>query len=238
MSSFNPLPPASSPQFLQLTMLRQWQILRPRVYRFLPKNYVEDFFADGSLRLSSFQRFAQHQDEQRNDASEGFGLRSGVGSEMSVFTVQGRGADCYVLCGSMHDTAATRECFPDCDGCIIIDNPTEFAAQVALQIPYFKGGYEGSCIYQDDASIQKSLGTTTPEELYGKFQNEDGTISMDLIPHVASRVGGIEEFFIKLGKYSPQSEYRFLWQSKGILDGHLDIKVPDAIQLCRKAVGR
>lgn len=48
-----------------------WSIFTPTLFRYLASDYVEAFFAEGSLRLSSFTRFAKHADEQRRDPDEG-----------------------------------------------------------------------------------------------------------------------------------------------------------------------
>jgi hypothetical protein len=53
-------PPRSSPHTLNLNFSRQWSIVRPRLYRHLDSQYVDSFFKDGSLRLSSFAQFAKH----------------------------------------------------------------------------------------------------------------------------------------------------------------------------------
>jgi hypothetical protein len=103
--------PKSSPQTLNTNFGRQWQIVRPRLYRYLDAKYVEDFFRDGSLRLSSFVRFAKHPDEQLRDTREGFGSRFGLGSQVTISMVSGRGHDCYVLCATLHNTEAVRKVF-------------------------------------------------------------------------------------------------------------------------------
>lgn len=226
--------PKSSPTTISMAMHRQWQIIRPRVYRFLPSQFVDKFFEDGSLRLSSLAKFAQHADEQRKDTAEGFGVRVGTGTHMMMASVHGRGVDCYVLCGSMHNTKNIAAAFPDCDSCIIIDNPLSFAAEVALEIPYFQNGFEGSCIYQDDTTIYKDIADQTPEQLMDKFRNPDGSVSTELLTHTAEQIGGIEEYFLKSSIYIGQSEYRFLWQSRHPVGEFIDIKAPGARRFCRK----
>ena len=63
--------PTAKPVVFNLNFQVPWGILRPPVYRFMDKQYVEQFFVDGSLRLSSFRRFSQHSDEERQDCAEG-----------------------------------------------------------------------------------------------------------------------------------------------------------------------
>ena len=90
--------PKSSPQTLVMSFGRQWSIVRPRLYRHLEVEYVDGFFRDGSLRLSSFAHFAKHPDEQLRDTAEGIGSRFGVGAQATIAMVGGRGTDCFVLC--------------------------------------------------------------------------------------------------------------------------------------------
>jgi hypothetical protein len=147
--------PTSSPPTIIFQFSRPWNLLRPRLYRFMPSQFVDDFFRDGSLRLSSFAQFAKHPNEQLQDGQEGWGTRVGIGSGMTIMTHQGRGADCYVLCGTLNNTSAARALFMS-DGCFAIDNIIAFANVVSTKIP-FVGGLEGFAIYQDDNILTKSL---------------------------------------------------------------------------------
>jgi len=88
--------PTASPPTLNIQFVRPWTILRPRLYRYLPSKWVDAFFHDGSLRLSSFNEFSKHTDEQRADPQEGRGVRVGVGIAATIVTATGRGHDCYV----------------------------------------------------------------------------------------------------------------------------------------------
>jgi hypothetical protein len=160
MTDSNATHPTSSPPTISMSFARPWSILRPRVYRYLETQYVEAFFRDGSLRLSSFARFAEHPDEQRKDTTEGMGARFGIGSHATINWFGGRGHDHYVLCGTIHNTKNVRDQFKQYDACMAIDNVTAFANAVASAIPYFKGGTEGMVIYQDD--------TTRPRNALGR----------------------------------------------------------------------
>ena len=225
--------PKASPPAINLTFGRPWSILRPRVYRYLESKYVEGFFSNGSLRLSSFARFAEHPDEQRKDAAEGKGVRFGLGSQATIALVGGKGHDCYVLCGTVHNTENVRRQFKQYDACIAIDNVTAFANAVSLRIPFFRQGLEGLVIYQDNTTINKNIGNVKSEELIEKYKNPDGTVKMDLIHDIANMTGGIEEFFVKHSRYAQQCEYRILWASSQSVESFIDIKVPEAIQFCR-----
>jgi hypothetical protein len=225
--------PKSSPQTLVTNFVRQWSIVRRRLYRHLEAKYVECFFSDGSLRLSSFAHFAQHPDEQLRDTAEGIGSRFGLGSQSTVVMVGGRGRDCYVLCATLHNTEGVRRQFGQSNACIAIDNVLGFANAVSLKLPYFTQGFEGPVIYQDDTTIYKNIGAATSEELIERYKNPNGTLRMDMPQDIAKLTGGIEEYFIKHSRHAQECEYRLLWATSQTVEPFIDIKVPDARQFCR-----
>lgn len=226
--------PAGGLVTFEVQFARPWQIVRPRVFRFLDQKYVDQFFADGSLRLSSFNQFGKHSDEQRRDGAEGYGVRSGIGANLTVAMVSGRGSDCYVLCGSMLCTQKLKETFPGADGCFAIDDTVGFAQAVAHALPRFKSGLEGPAIYQDDPAIRRDMGIQTAEEFFDNHKNPDGTLSLNMLADVQSKVGGTEEFFVKHSRYADQAEYRFLWAVEGDAEDFIHIQVPEALKFCRK----
>jgi hypothetical protein len=225
--------PASSFQTLTMNFGRQWQVVRPRLYRHLEAKYVEGFFNDGSLRLSSFARFAQHPDERLRDTAEGIGSRFGIGSQATIAMVGGRGTDCYVLCATLHNTEGVRKQFGHSDACIAIDNILGFANAVSLKLPFFTQGFEGPVIYQDNTTIYKNIGATSAEELIERYKNPDGTLRMEMLQDMAGRMGVIEEYFIKHSRHAQECEYRLLWATGQTAEPFIDIKVPDARQFCR-----
>jgi hypothetical protein len=200
----------------------------------MDKAYVDQFFEEGTLRLSSFEQFRNHEDEQRGDRGEGFGLRQGIGQNATIMMVSGRGDDCYVLCGSLLYTAKLQETFPKADGCFVIDDTVNFANAIARVLLGFKGGLEGPAIYQDDPTIRRDLGAATVDDMFERHKNPDGTVSMDMFPEMQARVGGTEEFFIKHSRFADQAEYRMLWSVSGSAGGFIDLKVPEARQYCRQ----
>ena len=225
--------PKSSPPTFNLQFGRPWSIVRPRLYRHLEAKYVEAFFTDGSLRLSSFVHFSEHPNEQRRDTSEGRGMRMALGSQATIGIFGGKGHDCYVLCGTLHNTEGVRKEFDNCDACIAIDNVTEFAGAVSLKIPFFKGGFEGMALYQDETMILKNLGDMKVEEFMEPYKNPDGTVKMDMIFDAARMAGGVEEYFVKHSHFARECEYRLLWGSSEKVEPFIDIKVPEATRFCR-----
>lgn len=232
----DPIKPHPAGQLINFTVqfTQPWQVVRPRVFRFLPQKYVDDFFADGSLRLSSFNQFAKHADEERKDGAEGKGVRTGIGEQATVFLASGVGSDCYVLCGSLIYSDQMRRTFPGADGSFVIDDTMGFAGAIARALPGFKGGMEGPAIYQDDTTIRRDMGPTSIEELVDAHKRPDNTIDMNLLLQLQGQVGGTEEFFTKHSRYANQAEYRLLWGIDGHAQDFIDLKVPAARQFCRK----
>jgi hypothetical protein len=218
--------PAAGPATLNFSFMRPWSVIQPRVYRFLEAEYVDAFFENGSLMLSSFSRFASHADEQRGDAMEGKGVRVVTGKDCTLVMASGRGDDCYILCGATTNTAGVRSCFPYANAAFVIDNPLEFANMVSSCIPRFKGGVSGHCIYQDDPTIRRHDEDLTLEEIQPK--------TLDDLPRVMERAGGIEELFIKRSKFASQAEYRFAWASAGPIEDKIVVTCPEARQYCRR----
>lgn len=81
-----------------------WHVCTPTIFRLLPSQYVDEFFRDGSLRLSSFRRFKQHTDEQRLDAQEGessFVHRTRERRGQTFFARALHGDNAYVLSANL-----------------------------------------------------------------------------------------------------------------------------------------
>src|ERR1035437_1276149 len=225
--------PRSSPQTFTLQFGRPWTVLRPRVYRYLEAEYVEAFFKDGSLRLSSFSQFAKHPDEQRKDTAEGTAMKFGLGSQATIAIVGSTGHNCYVLCGTLHNIESVRTEFKQYDACIAIDDVAAFANAVSLRISFFTSGLEGPTLYQDARMINKNLGDIKAEDIMAQYKNADGTVKIEMIFDAARMLGGVEEFFIKHSQYAKQCEYRLLWAAGQQVEPFIDIKVPEAVKFCR-----
>src|SRR5262249_8831161 len=151
-----------------------WNICGPVVYRYMEKpEFVEQFFADGSLRLASIEKFRKHEDERRLDSAEGWALfvhstEERGGQAFTMWT--GFGQDGYVLCTSARSDVEIRRKFGD--SYIEISDPMQFGIAVAKRIPGILAGYEGSCRYVERRSIRVDLGYIDFETL----KNEKGEI--------------------------------------------------------------
>lgn len=209
-----------------------WNICTPTLFRYLPSSYVDAFFGDGSLRLSSFETFGQHEDEQRLDVREGktyFVHRTNQGGGQTIEAWATHGTHAYVLSSSMLCDQELMEAF-GCDSYIRINDSTKFGMAVSHHIPSFVAGFEGPCLYQGKKIIERDLGFIDIK----RFRDPDNPdqIRRDLLnDFIISRMRHFP-FFLKERSYSHQVEYRFVWVVGDRIGDYLDVKVPEAVQFC------
>ena len=131
----------------------------------------------------------------------------------------------YLLCTTLWHNRQLMQDFR-CDSFIRIHDPAEFGRRVSLHVPGFRTGGEGPCMYQHLRLIESSLldesesaGTSSGRSSRAKLQA--------LIQQYA--------LFLKHKAFSHQAEYRPVWLSDSKdLPEHLDIKVPEARELCSR----
>lgn len=212
---------------IHLAFSRPWKIRVPLLTRQMKTEYVEAFFQDGTLRLSSFEVFRKHPDELRRDSQEGKIVMEIEAPNGKTSIIGANGQEAYVMCASTVETA-----LPD-DGSIsafrILDT-VSFANAISGQIPGFLGGTEGLCSYRDNTMLRKrdSRPISPPQEAADAerwFEEQQRYI------------GGhsIDAFFVKESRFSHEAEYRFIWFASGAHKEYLDIKCPAAVQFCERA---
>jgi hypothetical protein len=217
---------------ITLPIVTNWNICTPVLYRYLDSKYVDAFFKDGSLRLSSFAQFKKHSDEQRLDQFEGkttfvHSTQQNGGQTIESYSTQG--TDSYVLSTSMRFDPKIMNDFKT-NSYIRINDPTSFGMAVSRRIPSFVAGFEGPCLYQSNKIIQKDLGYIDLD----KFKRQDGQINIELVKNFI--FSNMKHFgcFLKDKIYETQSEYRFIWFILNDTADYLDIQVPEAIPYCEK----
>ena len=221
-------------QTISIPLVNEWRIRRPYLYRYLEKQYVDEFFETGKLRLSSFNAFSKHKDEQRMDGSEGHGIVTNVNTEgkgQTIFSVMGQGSNCYVLCSA---TLYHEEIAKDfgTDSGFRINNTLLFASTLSRYIPGFLSGIEGLCNYLPRRSIVHNMDAIDIESM--RISPESKNLDMGKMMQATSKIAGDELLFLKLNRYSSQNEYRLLWHVSGGIDSHIDIICPEARQFCTR----
>lgn len=204
----------------------------PMIYRYMEKQWLDLFFKEGKLRLSSFRNFRKHSDEQRGDKSEGNSILIGTGNNKTIYSVVSTGIDAFVLSTSLMYNYALYSDFK-VDGCFVIERPIEFMQEISKHIPDFIGINFGPCIYKPESLIKRQL----PDFDLKSIQSDDDPTKNDLgkIFTTSNQIGGNDVLFKKSLKYAPQHEYRILWHSKQInLPDFIDITAPNSRQFCRE----
>lgn len=212
---------------LTISIPQPWHIRTPAVVRYLESQFVDEFFTAGKLRLTSFAAFRAYEDEQAGDPHEGRTYQEVTGPNHHGVVLAVNGAANYVLCGSTVDSDAMADLWGRDAGIHILDT-VGFAQAVAQRIPGFLFGMEGPCTYVNDLTliIRDDRIFVPPTE-----QDADAWAArMDA--EIAER--SKESFFRKRLKYSPQSEYRFVWIGTGDERSHLMIECPEARQFCQR----
>jgi hypothetical protein len=213
--------------------------MSPRLFRYLDQQHIDAFFDTGELRISSFELFLTHEDEQRYD-QEGRTINIGryidqadTTQSVHVYDVSASGADAYVMCASVVESRELMGIF-GVDGYFAIEDPWRFAAAIQQVVPAFTTGLQGHCMYSPRGrEIYRHLDISAVD-LMEQHKNADGTISMDVIPVIERALSGPERLFHKPTRYSLQAEYRILWGTTGDVEPHLVITCPEARQYCTR----
>lgn len=212
---------------IQMAFTRPWSFRVPLLTRQMKAEFVDAFFLDGTLRLSSFEVFRNHPDEVRRDSQEGRIVMQIEAPNGKTSILGTNGQEAYIMCASTIAAALPA------DGSVaafrILDT-LGFANAISSQIPGFLGGTEGLCSYRDNTMLRKKDSKpiapppagADPEKWFEEEQRHMGRHSIDA-------------FFVKQNRFSHEAEYRFIWFASGPHRDYLDIKCPAALQFCERA---
>lgn len=200
------------------------------IYRILSDlQYLEDFFENGNIFLSSFKNFKGYDDEMQGDFSEGNLLVGGFdGKDKSHYISYEGGVNAYVLCATNFLNNKVIKDFNGV-GAIKIKDSVNFGKEIARKLPYVNTGIEGDCIYRD------SKVRTLENEQNKIFQKIDFKDSISMKEEISKITLGIE-LFLKHKKYEHQQEHRLLWFSEVQIDNGIFIHCPEAINYCEKII--
>jgi hypothetical protein len=211
--------------------ITQWHIKTPSVYRYLPEEYVDDFFDKGKIRLSSFAQFAKYPDEEKGDNQEGRNILVGENKKHAVFAVTNHGYNAYVLCGSTIFNAELMKGFNG-SAAIEIKNPTQFGIAVARRLSGVTSGIEGFCYYHQQ-TIDSKIPDIDLQQLKENAADENYSLSK-LNQFISSKMTPATVFFRKRIKYQHQCEYRLIWVMNRQIAEAVTIECPEARAHCVK----
>ena len=228
------------PLILQSHFFSQWNILKPTVYRYMPSQFINEFFSHGKIRLSSLKKFAEHPNEMLRDEHEGrFIHETKTDKALILALVDDYASNSYVLCGSTLYSEQNFETF-DATECIAIHDTLNFSNAISRYINGFIGGAEGFAIYQDDPIIRQKIVSTQIDEYIEniKYNKEINKAPLQQLnentPPELFQLVRASAAFKKSTKYAHEFEYRMIWNTEKIALPYIDIEVPNAIQFCER----
>lgn len=206
-------------------------ILQPTsVYRYMHQKYVDQFFEEGLLQLSSFESNRTIEDAIRQDKREGTGAIFVVSRDRQrVQPLMARAFDHRMLClSSSAETDRLMEHFK-VDGCFEVKNTTGFGYEVAKTLNHFQFGLEGVVTYQTDyqryllleqhEELPDLMVADPPNDVLFKYLDFIGRTNQDML-------------YTKPVEFAHESEYRFTWRCTS--ENPILIKCPEAVKYCRR----
>ena len=217
--------------FIQTSIGRSLTVFVPTLYRYMPTEHVESFFADGSLRLSCLAQFKKHKDEDQGDRNEGTCLvgANDKSSNKSMFTFNITGSNTYVLSFTTR-TGDMPTSFGDAR--FEIFEPIGLCAEIAVEIPGCQGVYMGSCIYIDKRILVSSQRVPSIDEL--RSDTEPENVDLTKLLAAGSKFSGPKEYFLKDKRYETQMEYRVIWETNKPVLEPLIVKIANPERFCRR----
>jgi hypothetical protein len=181
----------------------------PMLYRYENKNHVEQFFDDGTLKISTFKNYRSYEDNELGDKFEGHPYMihdlPDNKQEGAVLIV---GNNSYSFAVSTQLNKVLMKTFTR-NWVFNIFDPINFMIEVEKQLTHVERILHGNCIYVKD----------------GMFRDKRNAPFQGFLEY--------EGYFLKRLKYSPQCEYRMIWSTLHQANNDLYLKVPEARKYCR-----
>ncbi len=204
----------------------------PQLIRFIDKEYAEQFFKEGVLRLSSFEKCKTLEDQKRCDNDEGVADLIGKKEDYNIKMRFGIGSNPFLLCASYF--MSTPEEIKNADGTvagesgIIIKNPDEFVKQVfealIAQGLHITNVLWGPCHYSNK-TITKQL--VHEPKLFDKK-----SFDAKALIQFANGVAGYDIFFEKSQMFKHEMEWRFVFICEEEHPDTIDIQVKQPNLFC------
>jgi len=217
---------------ITIPIISNWNICTPIVYRYLLSQFVDDFFRDGSIRLSTFERFSKHADEERLDDKEGktfFVHRTQVNGGQTITAHATHGSRAYILSTSTIMNLELMNIF-NSDSYIQINDTTQFGISIFKCLSNAISGFEGFCIYQNNRIIERNLGYINLN-LFKRHETSNKLDKKKIDEFINSRMLHYP-YFIKRTSFKHQFEYRVVWIVSALQNDFIDLKVPEARRYC------
>jgi len=210
----------------------QYTVRHPYAYRYEDEKYINLFFNEGKLRLSSFIEYQNYNDNQLGDSQEGESLIYTQSTNNSLVSskVRGKiqtGLNSYSFCTSSFLSQALLKTFSRNSVFRIID-PIGFAVEIADVIPDgTKHFLFGNCDYLTKRNIKEALGNFSVD-----FVPNDPNILAETIFSMPAADHKLS--FLKLIEYQSQGEVRFLFPTSKAITSSLSIVYHTHVRLSKR----
>lgn len=203
----------------------------------MDKAYADDFFNNGNLRLSSFSRFAEHENPAMKDADEGRIRLIVTAGSAKLETEVGFGHNSLVLCGTVSATQSF-----DFNAGFSIENLDGFISAINLELNKthkleIYSAIHGPCLYSSNRTLDGTSSVLNADELMQEFGFDTEPPSFNTDTHSAkiNNYVGTHGYFLKESSYAHEHEYRILWNIEAdSIPPFIDITVPEARKYCKR----
>lgn len=209
------------------------EVNQPILWRFMSRKRVEKFFETGELRISTYAKYAEHDNPVRRDADEGKVTLLGAHGKLSCKMSLGVGGNALVLCTSLSQNNVLSKGEPY-DACIEIDDLLSFVKVATIKLAEkvnVESVVHGACMYHNK-EIQDKIRSDALEKI---MQQTSGSNSFDfsLLSQLAGEIGGNKVFFSKPMDKQEECEYRIVWLTDKEQKEAIVIEIPEARAFCR-----
>jgi len=213
----------------------------PVLYRYLPTKYIDEFFRNGTLMLTTYARCKIHEDQARCDPNDGKRNYLLTHRGMALAGIQGVGKRSYLLCTSMIPGV---DHFDD-KTYFAINNPLAFAEAVARSVPNCQSGRLGRCLYRSEPSLSVESERPVmpdPSELLAAQDHQAVELAFNRMNQaigdlVDSKLRA-ETYFIKAEvPFKKDSEFRFIFTVENEVSDVLVISCAEAVKFCARVFG-
>ncbi len=188
------------------------------IIKMTKRKYVESFRQEGTIRLGTFHEYSKYDHEEIGDNTEGSFLLVGQNDSMTTFFQGGGGFNSYIFCcftGDPDQNCIERFGY---DSYYKIVNPLGFAQALCRGLQAYNYCFS-QCVYSN--SREKVI-VGEASEFYNPRQISNQTMLLV----------NLSKYFVKPNQYAHQSEYRFIFLMKSVVDEPIIIKCPDAVKFC------
>ena len=204
--------------------------------------YVEQFFLDGSLLLTTYENCRTHEDLVRRDAREGKVNYHLLHGSQAVSGIQGVGKRSFMLCASSTLSAEMMTRFGTKNWIEIID-PLAFAEAISRKLPGFLQLRMAPCRYVSERSVERQTARPImpdPAQLlqaarsgaYGGVEAAFHAMNRELADRLTDELDDDPYFIKEAVPFDVEDEFRFVWTVSDEVISPLVVNCKEASKYC------